>query len=42
MRTFVAAILFLPACLIGFLVDCSRAGFDTGVEIAEEESDGKS
>ena len=30
----IAALLFMPAFLIGFAFECARPGFDTGRELA--------
>jgi hypothetical protein len=36
LTTLVIALLFLPAVLIGYLLECARPGLDTGREMAKE------
>lgn len=34
--TVFAVVLFIPACVIGFLVQAAKSGFDTGKELADD------
>lgn len=38
MINLISSILFIPSMVVGVIFECSRAGFDTGIEIANTES----